>query len=249
MRALPGKTALAARFCYIGTVNDVRKPALTAAHVDRVRRPMSEQAMPQGLREMTDADYGLLRDRLLARHPKGEDLLIFAYGSLLWKPACPIVDQTTATLVGWHRSFCFRIVRNRGCDEMPGLMLSLDRGGSCTGVVQRLPAAEAAERLDLVLRREQFWLPSSHKPVWLRVSSQGRRVPAIGYVVDRSAPNYLPGLTEEQKADMIAAACGHRGPCAEYLLNTVEHLEALGIHDRYLWRLQALVAERIARAG
>jgi cation transport protein ChaC len=32
---------------------------------------------------------------------------------------------------------------------------------------------------------------------------------------------------------------------AEYLYNTVENLEALGIHDRQLWRLQEMVAERI----
>jgi cation transport protein ChaC len=226
-----------------------RKPALTAAHVDSVRRPMPELAMPEGMTEMTDADYRALRDRLLQRHPPGEDLLIFAYGSLIWNPACAMSEQVPATLTGWHRSFCFRITRYRGCDEVPGLMLSLDRGGSCKGVIQRLPAPEAAERLELVLRREQFWIPSSHKPVWLTVSSEGRKLPAIGYVIDRHARNYTPGLNEEQKADMIAAACGHRGPCAEYLLNTVEHLEALGIHDPYLWRLQELVAERIARIG
>ena len=205
--------------------------------------------MPEGMVEMTDADYRALRDRLLQRHPPGDDLLIFAYGSLIWNPACAMSEQVPATLTGWHRSFCFRITRYRGCDEVPGLMLSLDRGGSCKGVIQRFPAAEAGERLELVLRREQVWLPSSHKPVWLTVSSQGRKLPAIGYVIDRQARNYIPGLSEEQKADMIASACGHRGPCAEYLLNTVEHLEALGIHDPYLWRLQELVAQRIGQGA
>ena len=206
---------------------------------------MPDLPMPDGMTAMTDMDYRTLRDKLLERHPPGEDLLVFAYGSLIWNPAFPVSEQPTATLVGWHRSFCFRITRYRGCDEVPGLMMSLERGGSCKGVIQRLPAAEAAEKLELVLRREQFWLPSAHKAIWLTVTSGGRRLPAIGYVIDRKARNYTPGLSDEQKADMIAAACGHRGPCAEYLLNTVEHLEALGIHDPYLWRLQALVAERI----
>jgi cation transport regulator ChaC len=32
-------------------------------------------------------------------------------------------------------------------------------------------------------------------------------------------------------------------------MHTVAHLEDLGIHDRYLWRLQELVAERIKMAA
>jgi cation transport protein ChaC len=38
---------------------------------------------------------------------------------------------------------------------------------------------------------------------------------------------------------------GFKGSCAEYLYNTVSHLEALGIRDRYLWDLQARVAAEI----
>lgn len=44
---------------------------------------------------------------------------------------------------------------------------------------------------------------------------------------------------------MLATACGFRGSMAEYLYSTVNHLEELGIHDRHLWRLQELVADRI----
>jgi cation transport regulator ChaC len=32
------------------------------------------------------------------------------------------------------------------------------------------------------------------------------------------------------------------GPCAEYLVNTVDHLRALGIEDRTLERLRARIA-------
>ena len=47
---------------------------------------------------------------------------------------------------------------------------------------------------------------------------------------------------------MLATAAGPHGSCAEYLYNTVAHLEELGIRDRNLWYLQKLVAERIAKA-
>jgi glutathione-specific gamma-glutamylcyclotransferase len=39
------------------------------------------------------------------------------------------------------------------------------------------------------------------------------------------------------------------GSCAAYLHNTVRHLEDLGIHDRYLWQLQQMVADRIDQGG
>ena len=230
-----------------------RQPALTGAHVDRVRRrvrrPTPDLGPPPGTEPFSDADYRALRDRLLQRWPGGQDLLVFAYGSLLWKPACAVAEQRPARLTGWHRSFCFRIVRYRGCDEHPGLMMSLEPGGSCKGVLQRLPVAEAPHCLELLVRREHSYKPSSHKPIWVRVESGGERVAAITWVIDRSSRNYLPGLSEAEKAAMIAAACGARGPCCEYLLNTVEHLEALGIHDPYLWRLQKLVAEKIGEAA
>ena len=35
------------------------------------------------------------------------------------------------------------------------------------------------------------------------------------------------------------------GSCAEYLHNTVSHLEERGIRDRNLWKLQQLVAAKI----
>ena len=47
---------------------------------------------------------------------------------------------------------------------------------------------------------------------------------------------------------MLATACGYVGPMAEYLYQTVSKLESLGIHDRHLWRLQEMVADRIERA-
>jgi cation transport protein ChaC len=42
---------------------------------------------------------------------------------------------------------------------------------------------------------------------------------------------------------------GNLGSKAEYLYNTVEHLERLGIRDRLLWRLQEMVADRIEAAS
>ncbi len=208
---------------------------------------MQDPGPPPGAVPMTDQDFHALRDRLLASRPAeaGDQFWVFAYGSLIWKPAGEIAEQKPALLRGWHRKFCFRILRYRGCDERPGLMMTLDRGGAVRGVIQRLRRAHVGESLEEVLRREHGYKPSAHQAIWVTVSCEGRRIPALAFVINRQAHNYLGDLTEQQQAAMIAQACGHVGTCAEYLKNTVEHLEALGIHDRYLWRLQQLVAAHI----
>ena len=225
-----------------------RTLALTPAHIARVQRPNDDVSAPPGRVQMTEADYDAIRDRLLATRPAeaGDALWIFAYASLIWKPASAVAEQRPALLKGWHRKFCFRIERYRACEERPGLMMALDRGGACRGVIQRLVPDCPVACLDQLLRREHSYKPSSHRAQWVTVETEGRRrVPAIAFVIDRTMPTYLGDLTLEQQAEMIAFACGNVGACAEYLMHTVDHLEQLGIHDRYLWRLQELVAARI----
>ena len=53
------------------------------------------------------------------------------------------------------------------------------------------------------------------------------------------------GLTNEQIADVLCKAAGHWGSGAEYLMQTVDQLERLGIRDANLWRLQRLVAQQL----
>ena len=212
---------------------------------------MADPGPPPGLSILTDADYRDMVDALLASRPStaGETFWNFAYGSLIWKPAGPIAEQHPALLNAWHRKFCFRIARYRGCDERPGLMMTLDRGGACSGVIQRPASGGLREGLELLLRREFTYKPASQVATWVTVRSQGRAVTALTFRIDRRAQTYASGLPLERQAEMIAQACGHVGACAEYLMNTVRHLEGLGIHDAYLWRLQQLVAERIERLG
>ena len=72
-------------------------------------------------------------------------------------------------------------------------------------------------------------------------------VRALAVQTRRSHPAYLPGLAEDVVVEALATAAGERGSMAAYLRSTIEHLEARGIHDRYLWRLQELVAARLER--
>lgn len=224
----------------------MRRMALTEALVTRAARAIADTGPTAGSVYMDEADYRAAVDAHMARLA-GADLWVFAYGSLLWKPTFEAVETRTARVHGWHRSFCFRVARFRGTPEAPGLMMSLDRGGQVRGVVQRVPVADAAATLDGLFRREVMIKPSINSPRWVTAITEGAPVLALTFVVNRALPHYAGRLPPEAVADVLATAGGHWGSCAEYLQSTVSHLEALGIHDRNLWRLQAMVADRLSR--
>ncbi|MGH6931644.1 MAG: gamma-glutamylcyclotransferase [Dongiaceae bacterium] len=222
--------------------------SLTPQLVECVHHEVRDAGPPPGFTAMSDADYDEILDGLLAARRDQGDIWIFAYGSLIWRPACATENQRFATLRGWHRDFCLKLVRFRGTPEFPGLMMALDRGGSCRGVMQRLPRDSTTACLSQLIRREMSVKPSTNRPRWVTIESGGERVRAIAIAADRKGHNYDGGRSIEDIAHVLSRAVGHWGSGAEYLLRTVTHLEELGIHDRYLWKLQELVAEKI-RSG
>jgi cation transport protein ChaC len=216
---------------------------LTPDLVAKVHRVVPEPAPLPPASLMSDDDYALVAARLLEAW-QGEDVQIFVYGSLLWKPGCAIDGEMPALLRGWHRRFCLVLERFRGTPEQPGLMMALDRGGACRGVVQRLAGAGIRERLTALLKREMVIRPPSNVPRWMMVETAAGPVRAIGFVADRSHTMFVrPSL--DATVAMLASACGYAGSGAEYLANTVTALAERGIRDTHLWHLQALVAERI----
>lgn len=195
----------------------------------------------------TDEEYAAAVATLRAGASPSGDVWIFAYGSLIWNPEFDFDRELLGTLSGWHRSFCLGWVRiYRGTPERPGIMLSLDRGGSCRGVVFRLPPDAVDENLSRILRREMVIRRPTLPCRWVTVRTDDGPQRAIAFPISRTSAAYLPGLTEDVVVNALATAAGERGSMAEYLASTVQHLEERGIHDRYLWRMQGLVAARIA---
>jgi cation transport protein ChaC len=205
--------------------------------------------LPPGTAPVSDEEQVAAIRNMLATVPAGGDVWLFAYGSLIWNPACKFVEQRTGVVRGWHRSFCLGWDRwFRGHAEQPGLMLSLDRGGQTRGVAYRLPPEAIEENMLLLYRREMRIKPPAHRPRWVNVATSTGRLRAFTFVIDRHGGRYVSGLSDEAIADALATAVGQRGSMAEYLHNTVRHLEELGLRDGHLWRLQEMVAERIEAA-
>ena len=172
---------------------------------------------------------------------------VFGYGSLVWNPGFDVQDRVIASLPGYHRSFCMRSIHHRGTEAEPGLVLALDaaHAARCHGVA--LSVADHEQDQVLAYLRERELVSAAYLEKRLPVDlSDGRTVEAVTYVIDPEHVQYCGGLDLEEQARIIARAVGGRGPNTEYLFNTAEHLEQLGIMDRDLtWlarRVRALSA-------
>ena len=225
--------------------------SLTAEMVALVERIEPDQGPTAEMAEMTDADFAMLVDRLLAQY-RPRTLWVFAYGSLIWKPAFTTAEPHRGTVRGWHRSFCMELVRFRGTREQPGIMMALDRGGCCHGIAYRLPKGDLKEQLATLLRREMSTkhheaglARATNFPRWLTVEVAGRRIKAVAFTANRRGMTYIGKLPVQQVARRLARAAGHVGSGAYYLFQTVAKLEEHGIHDTALWHLQKLVAEEL----
>jgi cation transport protein ChaC len=219
--------------------------ALTRDLVERARRTVADPGPPASGYLSAEEQRASLA-AILATAPARE-IWVFAYGSLIWNPCFGFAERCTALVAGQHRRFCLVVRRFRGTPERPGLMLALDRGGSCRGVAYRIDPAGHEAELAKLWQREM--ITAAYRPRWLAARTAAGTVPAIAFVANRGHERYVPGLPETETAAILAEAAGHVGSCAEYLHETVASLEALGIRDRRLWRLQALVAERLRQAA
>ena len=203
-------------------------------------------AGPDPLRiPITDDELDAVAERLY-RESQGDALWVFAYGSLIWKPDFDAVESRVGAIRGWHRSFCLRMTRWRGSSAQPGLMLALKRGGYCKAVVFRLDEGDRLGQIRRMLRREIGTLDDVSAIRWIRVQTEQGPVRALVFWADPRGRHVISKLPLEAVAGVLARACGPRGPCAEYRYLTVKHLEARGIRDLNLWRLQKLVARELS---
>ncbi len=225
-----------------------RRLSLTEDLVRRAHRDVPDAGPSATTTVFSEEDYDAHLTAFLKDRPDGP-VNVFCYGSLIWKPVFEPVVTARAIALGWQRAFCLRIVRFRGTPEQPGLMMQIDRGGQCEGLVQQVAASREWEDLSVLWRREMTVKPPGNFPRWIDVDIGGKIARAIAFTANPASPNYVGGLATEEIAQTLAKACGHWGSCADYLHQTVLSLDAAGIHDDYLWGLQERVAELIEAQG
>jgi glutathione-specific gamma-glutamylcyclotransferase len=172
-----------------------------------------------------------------------EDLWVFAYGSLMWRPDFPFVERVEARLLGAHRALCVYSFVHRGTPERPGLVLGLDRGGTCRGIAYRVAAKERRDTIAYLRAREQVTsvYRESIRPIWLKREPE-RRVPGLCYMVDRGHVQYAGRLSLEQQLHHVRQGRGQSGANRDYVIATVGALEQLGYRETELHLLAARLA-------
>jgi cation transport protein ChaC len=182
---------------------------------------------------LTDEELAASRERALTHWDRKSDLWLFGYGSLIWNPGLPTVEAVRSKVHGYHRGLYLWSRVNRGTPEQPGLVLALDRGGSCTGMAFRLAGETAVEHLEVLWRREMAM--ASYRPAWLPcMLTDGRRVEALAFVMRREAVSYTGKLDDSIVRAVLGCASGRYGTTHDYVSRTVEALRESGMPDRAL---------------
>jgi cation transport protein ChaC len=210
---------------------------MTRAAPFDLARLEAERLSPEALRRSMEESIG--------RRKRGAAVWIFGYGSLMWNPGLDYDVRRVATIYGYHRNFCLWSRINRGTPERPGLVLTLERGGSCRGLAFRLRKEVADAQLLELWKREMSL--GSYFPRWLDCHSGGDTFRALGFVVNRTCTGYAGKLPLDTIVQAISTGRGKFGSSAEYLFRTDATLAEHGIRDPRVRQLVDRVRAHLGR--
>lgn len=172
------------------------------------------------------------------QHARGDRRLsmwIFAYGSLIFRPAFSYVERRRAYVQGWTRRFWQGSPDHRGVPEAPGCVVTLLPNPSdyCGGCAFRIDPAQADAILQTIDTREQAGfsrqqlalLPEPGKPPFAH---------GITWVANPDNPHFLGPLPEPTIAEIIATRTGPSGPNHDYAMQLFHALRELEIIDSHV---------------
>ena len=162
------------------------------------------------------------------------DLWVFGYGSLMWRPGFAYEEAQHARLTGYKRCFCIYSVHHRGTTERPGMVLGLDRGGTCEGIAYRVGGGTRGgdDPLSARARAGEGGLSRDTRAGGADRGAHIARCLALAYVAERAHPNYAGQLPLAVQARLVHGAQGVSGANLDYLISTLRHLAELGIRER-----------------
>jgi cation transport protein ChaC len=184
-------------------------------------------------------DPAAMLERALVEWGGHDDLWIFGYGSLIWRPEFDFVERRPAKVHGWHRALKMWSRINRGTPECPGLVFGLLSGGSCQGVVFRIQKAHGREVIARLWAREMKL--AVYDPKWLTCTTPQGPVSALAFTLSRKSPSHTGVLQPEQYRRIFMEASGIYGTTYDYAHKTLEELKRHNIRDRGLEKLLKLI--------
>ncbi len=172
---------------------------------------------------------------------------VFGYGSLMWKPGFPFLQQSHARIRGYHRSLCIYSFHHRGTEERPGLVLGLDRGGSCVGVAFRVAPEDWEATVAYLRQREQVSMVYVESQQMIEVMDTGEKITALAFVANRRHSQFAGKLAHDKLMELVRQGEGEMGRCTDYVMNTLAHLKEMDIHDATLEALGRELSQEARR--
>ena len=175
-----------------------------------------------------------------------DDLWIFGYGSLVWRPDFPFVDRQPAYIEGWMRRFWQGSTDHRGVPGAPGRVVTLLPGvdAVCWGMAYHIGADDAVEVMAHLDYREKGGY--SLETTRLYFAKDDGAEPDGGteglvYIATRENPNYLGHADPAAIAHQVRNSHGPSGPNDEYVLRLAEALREIGAEDDHVFELERLL--------
>lgn len=176
-----------------------------------------------------------LLEEVMAQWGGQEDLWVFGYASLIWRPDFEFSERLPARVYGWHRALKMWSTINRGTPQCPGLVFGILSGGSCQGMVFRVSRKQGPAVMQQLWQRE---MPNAvYDPRWLPCQTVEGPVRALAFTLSRQSPHHTGELTPEEYRRIFAQAQGIYGTTRDYARATFDELTRMGINDRALERL------------
>jgi cation transport protein ChaC len=185
-------------------------------------------------------------DRAIEQWGGHQDLWLFGYGSLIWKPEFDFTERRPARVHGWHRALKMWSRINRGTPANPGLVFGLLSGGCCQGIAFRIPQRDGLETLGRLWLREM--VTGVYDPRWLDCTTSHGTVKALAFTLSRRSPNFTGELDDARYRAIFASATGRYGTSIDYARQTLLELKRHNIHDAALARLVRLAEAQEAAA-
>lgn len=171
-----------------------------------------------------------------------QDIWIFGYGSLIWRPDFEYLQREVATVQGWSRRFWQGSHDHRGTPAKPGRVVTLasDNTQSCTGVAYRLSEASARSIFAALDHREK----NGYERLELMATTPDQRqLATITYVATPDNFAYLGPASINDISMQIAASVGPSGANTEYLFELASALRGLGVEDTHVFALEQQVRQ------
>ena len=174
-----------------------------------------------------------------------DDLWVFGYGSLVWRPGFPFAERRAGYIRHWSRRFWQGSTDHRGTPEQPGRVVTLvsEAEAICWGVAYRLSSHDRASVLDGLDYRERGGFVRDEVSVKLRDEQAGghEAVRALIYVATPDNPNYLGPAPLPHIAEQVERCHGPSGSNRAYVLELARSLSEIGADDDHVFSLAELL--------